>query len=86
MKNETKDTQIKRIWNFLLAHPEGITTMEAFFKLHITCLSKRISEMIAYGYPISKDWETHISADGTKERVMRYKAVCEYVRQIHQVV
>ena len=75
MKDSTKNTQQKRIWNFLELHPEGLTTMEACYKLRITNLPKRISEMIVLGYPISKTPEKHISEDGTKERIMRYRKV-----------
>ena len=70
-----KNTQIKRIWNFLENHPEGLTTMEASDKLRITNLPRRISEMIVLGYPIEKTPETHVNEIGEKSRYMRYKAV-----------
>jgi len=70
-----KSTQIKRIWEYLKEHPEGLTTLECVYKLHITKLNTRISEMIPMGYKISKTWETKTNAYGTKERYIRYKAV-----------
>ena len=75
MGKQDKYTQIKRIWNFLENHPEGLTTMEASDKLRITNLPRRISEMIVLGYKISKTWETYVNEFGTHERIMRYKAV-----------
>ena len=75
MGNENKYTQIERIWEYLKDHPEGLTTLEAAYKLHITKLNTRISEMLKMNYPISKTWETHKNAYGMKERYMRYKRV-----------
>lgn len=74
MTNQDKNTQIVRIWDYLKNHPEGLTTLEAAYKLHITKLNTRISEMIPMGYKISKTWETRKTEFGT-ERYMRYKAV-----------
>lgn len=73
--SQNKQTQIIRIWDYLNAHPEGLTTLEATYKLHITKLNTRISEMIPMGYKISKTWETRINEYGTRERYIRYKAV-----------
>ena len=70
-----KDSQHKKIWKFLEFHPEGITTLEACYKLRITNLPKRISEMLVLGYPISKTPETYINEEGTRERIMRYRKV-----------
>lgn len=70
-----KNTQIKRIWQFLESHPEGLTTMEASDKLRITNVPRRISDMISSGYPISKTWETKVNEYGVTERYMRYKRV-----------
>ena len=75
MDNENKYTQIRRIWDYLKAHPEGLTTLEACYKLHITKLNTRISEMIKMNYQIEKKWETTVNAYGMKERYIRYKAV-----------
>lgn len=73
MKQEDKNTQIRRIWRFLENHPEGLTTYEAFIHLRITKLSTRISEMITDGYLITKTPETHVNEDGVRERVVRYR-------------
>ena len=70
-----KESQHKKIWNFLEVHPEGLTTLEACYKLRITNLPKRISEMLMLGYPISKTPETYINSEGTRERIMRYRMV-----------
>ena len=75
MGNDSKHTQIIRIWEYLKAHPEGLTTLEAAYKLHITKLNTRVSEMIPMGYKISKTWETKKNAYGGTERYIRYKAV-----------
>lgn len=75
MTNQDKNTQIIRIWEYLKSHPEGLTTLEACYKLHITKLNTRISEMIPMGYKISKTWETKKNAYGGTERYIRYKAV-----------
>ena len=70
-----RDTQIKKIWKYLANHAEGLTTIEACYKLRITKLPTRIGEMIKMGYPISKTPEIHVNEDGATERIMRYKAV-----------
>ena len=68
-----KDNQCARIWRFLEDHPEGLTTLEAAYKLRITKLSTRISEMIRDGYPISKTPETIINEYGIREHFVRYR-------------
>ena len=75
MGNNDKHTQIIRIWDYLKSHPEGLTTLEAAYKLHITKLNTRVSEMLVLGYKISKTWETCKNAYGGTERYIRYKAV-----------
>ena len=75
MTNQSKYTQIIRIWEYLKTHPEGLTTLECAYILQITKLNTRISEMIALGYKISKTWEESKTAWGTKKRFIRYKAV-----------
>lgn len=70
-----KEKQHKRIWKFLEGNSNGLTTMEACYKLNITNLPKRISEMIALGYPISKTPEMHTNEDGSRARIMRYRMV-----------
>lgn len=68
-----RETQIRRIWNFLEIHPEGLTTLEAAYKLRITKLPTRISEMIRDGYPISKTPEVVVNQFGVTERFVRYR-------------
>jgi hypothetical protein len=68
-----KDSQAKRIWAFLEVHPEGLTTLEAAYFLHITKLPTRIGEMIRDGYPISITPETHVNEWGVTERYNRYR-------------
>jgi len=45
MKTATKKTQCQRLLAYLRKNRKGITTMEAFENLRITCLHKRISEL-----------------------------------------
>ena len=75
ISSDDKFTQIIIIFNFLTEHPEqGLTTLEAVYKLNITNLPKRISEMIAMVYPISKTPELKLNAAGKVEkRYMRYR-------------
>ena len=74
--SEDKITQHNDIDRYLTVHPEGITTMEAFSKLNITCLPKRISEMIGMGYPIAKSPEYKLDSRGKViKRFIRYKKV-----------
>lgn len=70
-----RETQIKRIWQFLENHPEGLTTIEAAYRLRITKLSTRISEMIKAGYPISKTPESCVNEYGVREHWVRYRMV-----------
>lgn len=64
-----KDTQHKQIIRYLQQTSGGLTTFEAFTKLHITKLPTRISELKDKGYEFTKIWETN--SDGTK-RFYRY--------------
>lgn len=70
-----RDNQHKKIWKFLINHPEGITPYEAFIVLKITKLSTRIGEMIVLGYKIEKIPETNVSESGERTHYMRYKRV-----------
>ena len=72
-----RETQIRKIWRFLEAHPEGITTFEAYIFLNVTKLSTRISEMIRDGYPISKTPVIRKTEDGVTQRFMRYRKAAE---------
>jgi hypothetical protein len=45
MKTTKKQTQCQRLLVYLKKHRKGITTMEAFEHLRITCVHKRIAEL-----------------------------------------
>jgi len=45
MKTATKKTQCQRLLAYLRKNRKGITTMEAFRELGITCVHKRIAEI-----------------------------------------
>lgn len=45
MKTPKKHTQKRALLKWLKRHPKGITTMEAFEHLRITCVHKRIAEI-----------------------------------------
>jgi hypothetical protein len=60
MKTTKKQTQCQRLLAYLKKNRKGITTMEAFEHLRITCLHKRIAEIEGmiigsddHGYAIS---------------------------------
>ena len=76
LDNDNKITQRKDIDRYLTVNPEGLTTLEAMRKLQITCLPKRISEMITLGYPIVKIPEYKRDSRGkVVKRYIRYKKV-----------
>lgn len=64
-----KETQGRQIIRYLQTTSGGLTTFEAFTKLHITKLPTRISELKDKGYEFTQIWETN--SDGTK-RFYRY--------------
>lgn len=45
MKKATKKTQCQQLLAYIKKNRKGITTMEAFEHLRITCLHKRIAEL-----------------------------------------
>jgi hypothetical protein len=45
MKTTKKQSQCQRLLAYLRKHRKGITTMEAFRELGITCVHKRIAEL-----------------------------------------
>jgi len=49
MKTATKKTQCQRLLAYLRKNRKGITTMEAFRELGITCVHKRIAELEDHG-------------------------------------
>ena len=48
---KTKKTQCQRLLAYLRRHKKGITTMEAFEHLRITCVHKRIAELESVTHP-----------------------------------
>lgn len=77
---KTKKTQCQRLLAYLRKHRKGITTMEAFRELGITCVHKRIAEIDGiqigtdkHGYAIC----VHITRTPEKTaegaRIIRYK-------------
>jgi hypothetical protein len=82
MKTTKKQTQCQRLLAYLKKHRKGITTMEAFEHLRITCVHKRIAELerTSEFNLNSKTW-SFPSITRTKERtasgsiVTRYKLV-----------
>lgn len=61
MKTKTKQTQCQRLLAYLKKHRKGITTMEAFRELGITCVHKRIAELEAqYEYMLQPPWHLQL--------------------------
>lgn len=55
---KTKKTQCQRLLAYLRRHKNGITTMEAFRELGITCVHKRIAELECEGKWVANcEWE-----------------------------
>lgn len=68
-----KETQKRKIKEYLEKHPEGITPYEAFVHLRITKLSTRVGEIIRDGdFPIKKVMEYRLTDNGRVEHYMRY--------------
>lgn len=65
-------TQHQKILRYLDQHPEGITPMDAF-RIGITKLATRISELIRMGFDIEKIHDTWTNAEGETSRFMRYR-------------
>lgn len=74
IREADKYTQHQDIDRYLSLHPEGLTTIEAVFKLNVTKLSTRLSEMIKTGYKVTKTVEYTFNERGKVEkRFMRYR-------------
>ena len=56
---KTKKTQCQRLLAYLRKNRKGITTMEAFRELGITCVHKRIGELEEVG-----EWQAGIYGHG----------------------
>lgn len=65
----TKKTQCQRLLAYLRKNKRGITTMDAFRELGITCLHKRIKELetIPYLYNLRGE-EIWVTAGSTRTR------------------
>ena len=48
------------------------TVRDLVIKLNINSPTKRISELMYAGYPISKSWETRTNKDGETKRFIMY--------------
>ena len=67
MKTPKKQSQRQRLLAYLKKHRKGITTMEAFEHLRITCVHKRIADLESIG-----TWEPD-----------PYDPICESFIQTH---
>ena len=82
MKTTKKQTQCQRLLAYLKRNSKGITTMEAFEHLRITCVHKRIAELEGEGH-WDQGWthDTWIPAytiTRTKERTASGSTVTRY--------
>lgn len=68
-------TQCDRLLDFMLAHAEGITQIEALNSLGILRLASRISELKDQGYPIEREMVKVTNRFGEGCRVARYTLV-----------
>ena len=71
-----KDNQSKRVWDYIDSG-KAITRLEAYEKLGIFELPKRISELRQAGYPIGDTWIRVINRYGEKTRVKAYFKIDE---------
>lgn len=66
-----KDNQSKRVWAYI-SSGKPITRLEAYEKLGIFELPKRISELRQAGYPIGDTWLKVTNRYGEMTRVKAY--------------
>ena len=66
-----KDNQSKRVWAYICSG-KPITRLEAYEKLGIFELPKRISELRQAGYPIGDTWLKVTNRYGETTRVKAY--------------
>jgi hypothetical protein len=78
MKTTKKQTQCQRLLAYLKKHRQGITTMEAFEHLRITCVHKRISELEEIGELDGYHWKQAHFITRTKERTASGSIVTRY--------
>lgn len=68
--------QSTKILMYLQHNPEGLTTLEAMERLHITKISTRLGELEPWVKKhISRTWETGRNEDGEITRYIRYRWV-----------
>ena len=68
--------QSNKILMYLQHNPEGLTTLEAMERLHITKISTRLGELEPLVKKhISRTWETGRNEDGEITRYIRYRWV-----------
>ena len=77
-----KQSQCQRLLAYLKKHRKGITTMEAFRELGITCVHKRISELECEGHwenwTVAPQWIQSHFITRTKERTATGSIVTRY--------
>jgi hypothetical protein len=82
MKTTKKQSQCQRLLAYLRKHRKGITTMEAFRELGITCVHKRISELGEVGRwdytSVVPQWIQAHFITRTKERTASGSIVTRY--------
>ena len=78
MKATKKRTQCQRLLAYLKRNRKGITTMEAFEHLRITCLHKRISELEEIAELDGGYWKLVHFITRTKERTASGSIVTRY--------
>ena len=64
-------SQVQKILDFAAAHG-SITNYDAVYRLGILSPTRRICDIKALGYSVTKQREDIISADGEKKSVVRY--------------
>jgi hypothetical protein len=80
MKNTKKQSQCQRLLAYLKKNRKGITTMEAFEHLRITCVHKRIAELEdetdTFNHPPFVRWRHAITR--TREKTASGSIVTRY--------
>ena len=77
MENNKRPSQVKKAIEYMEVHG-SITSREAFIKLGIMSLPKRICEMKnEHGICIGYVWESGVNEDGTHWRAKRYHIIAK---------
>ena len=69
---KSKMVQRDQILEYLNTH-EGASVRDLMVKLNINSPTKRISELVAMGYPIRKYWVKNTNRHGETKRFIRYQ-------------